>query len=155
MDTEEVADRFVQALNELETTRNVKSIMALFAEDAVLFNPIMTEGLKGRQAIEQFWRQYRDRFDTVTSHFRRKLVCGNIAVLEWFTDARSAAGNAAVHYSGVSILEYDGQSISEFKAYFDTAKLSPIAVAPPTQMGGSSQTRRPHLSHGYGPDIGR
>jgi ketosteroid isomerase-like protein len=125
MSTEELIDRFVHALEELERFNNTKPLVALFAVDAVLLSPVYTDGIKGPEGIERFWQEYRHTFSDIASHFRRKLVCNNVATLEWSSEGHLAGNRGTARYAGVSIFEHDGQKIRKFNTYYDTAQLFP------------------------------
>jgi hypothetical protein len=54
----ELAERFMQTLQQTEASGDVNSLVALFADDADLSNLAMTEPLHGRDSIRQFWLYY-------------------------------------------------------------------------------------------------
>ncbi|MGQ9675289.1 MAG: nuclear transport factor 2 family protein [Chloroflexota bacterium] len=149
MNTEEFIDRFIRALDELERTKDSKPIGDLFSDDAVLYNPMLTGGVRGREGVERFWQQYRGTFKDVKSLFRRRLACGNVGVLEWYSDGHLSDTGMPVHYSGVSIFEHDGQRIRQFNVYYDSVHLMHPSVMVPAQSRQASKVKRPELGHGH------
>jgi len=121
--SEQLAERFVEALGRLEAAREVEPLAALFAEECEVGNVVSPEKFEGREGARQFWTKYRDTFGEVRSTFRNRVVSETRAALEWTTVGYSAGG-APVAYEGVSILEFDGDRITRFRAYFNTEDLS-------------------------------
>lgn len=56
------------------------------------------------------------------SEFRNVVETDRTALLEWQSRVRTAAGHDLT-YDGVSVLEFDGDRIRRFRAYFDPTKL--------------------------------
>ncbi len=52
------------------------------------------------------------------STFRNMIEAGDRVALEWETQGTSHSG-AAIAYEGVSIIEWDGDRVRRFYAYFD------------------------------------
>jgi ketosteroid isomerase-like protein len=114
----ERARRFVDALARLEEHGEVEPLLALFSEDARVSNVASRRTFHGREGARQFWREYKGMLRQVKSTFRNLIESGDRVALEW--ESRGTAHNgAAVDYEGVSILEWDGEHISRFYAYFD------------------------------------
>jgi ketosteroid isomerase-like protein len=151
VNTEQLADSFTRAVREVENNHDLKPMVALFAADAMLFNPVFTQGVKGHDGIERFWRLYRDTFSDVRSRFRRTLVCGNTAALEWRSDGHLADGKTPVRYSGVTMLDFDGQKISQMKVYYDTLEMPRLLALNDAKPGAETRAQRSGLGHGYGP----
>ncbi len=119
---QKTARNFVAALTELESARDVESIVALFADDCEIGNVAAAENFRGRDGARQFWTNYRDTFGDVCSIFHNEIVSDGSIALEWTTEGKSKNGKM-VKYEGVSILETDGGKITRFHAYFDPNKL--------------------------------
>jgi ketosteroid isomerase-like protein len=118
---QETAEKFIEALKNLEENRDVESIVALFADDAEVNNSVTVDNDKKLDARE-FWTNYRATFGEVSSYFRNKIYGENNAALEWTTTGTSADGSE-IEYEGVSILEFEGERITRFFAYFNPNKL--------------------------------
>ena len=116
------AQRFVEALRRLEGERNVDEIASLFGGDAEVENPTHRTPVRGRHGAREFWQHYIETFEEVESSFRNVAESGDVAMLEWTTRGR-AVGGERFEYSGVSVVEYDGDVIRRFRAYFDPAEL--------------------------------
>lgn len=116
---ENTAKNFIDALHKLESDRDLKTIVGLFSEDAEVGNVVTDD--KDISAND-FWKNYRDSFDTVESTFRNEIVTGDATALEWTTKG-TTKGGGDFEYDGVSILEIDGDKIKRFHAYFDPNKL--------------------------------
>jgi ketosteroid isomerase-like protein len=118
----EVTEKFIEALRRLESERELEPIVSLFADDCELGNIVTSEVFHGREGAREFWTSYRDTFGGMESKFRNRIVTEGRAALEWVTEATGPDGRP-VAYEGVSILEFGGDRISRFKAYFDPARL--------------------------------
>jgi hypothetical protein len=119
--SQEITEKFIEALHELEESRKVEKIAALFAEDAEINNVVTVENSHDLNA-EEFWTKYRDNFGDVSSKFSNKIYGEDNAALEWRTIGTNFHGSP-VEYEGVSILEFDGDRITRFFAFFDPGKL--------------------------------
>jgi len=122
MSQESRAERFIEALRRLERERDVDDIASLYADDAELDNPTHQTPRHGAGGAREFWRHYRDTFDEIESTFRSVVESGDVAALEWTSRGR-AVGGEPFEYAGVSVLEFEGDRIRRFRAYFDPADL--------------------------------
>ncbi|MCU1288963.1 MAG: hypothetical protein JWN60_1192 [Acidobacteria bacterium] len=116
---EELAKKFIEALHKLESERDLETIVNLFEENAEVGNVVMRNR---NTTAREFWKSYRDNFDSIESIFRNEIITGKNAALEWTSKGTSPDGND-FEYNGVSILEMNGDKISRFQAYFDPNNL--------------------------------
>ncbi len=128
-----LAQQFINALSQLEQSRNADPIAALFAENADTGNIIAPEKFHGPDGAREFWTKYRDTFENVQSKFRNEFTQGNLTALEWITEGTTSNG-AEFSYEGVSIIEADGGKISRFRAYFDSGSLGRQLETPETKV---------------------
>jgi ketosteroid isomerase-like protein len=117
---DEIVDRFVTALGELHSTRDVDPLVDLFADDANLRKLGMPHEERGKDGARNFWRQYRDVFGSIEASFDHVVSSDGIAFLEW-TSTGTLRNGSDFRYEGVSVLEASGQSIGSFRTYYDTA----------------------------------
>lgn len=117
----ELAEKFIEALHNLEENRDVERLAAMFADDAEIHNVVTIENEHLLDARD-FWTNYRDSFGDVHSEFRNRIAGDGTAALEWTTTGTNRDGQQ-FEYEGVSILEFDGDRIARFFAYFNPAKL--------------------------------
>ena len=116
--SQEVADRFVEALWKLEEDRDVEALVEIHTEDCDVGNVAVPRTFSGHDGLREFWTSYRDTFGDMKSEFRNVFADGEgHAALEWNTTA-TANGNE-VSYDGVSLLEIDDGKVTRFRAYFD------------------------------------
>jgi steroid delta-isomerase-like uncharacterized protein len=114
----DIAQRFIDALHELESDRSTDALAELYAEDAVSGNTATSRTYGGPDGAREFWSGYRDAFGDVRSQFR-VVVASNAAVaLEW-TSTGTLPGGEDIGYEGVTVLELDGDRITRSTAYFD------------------------------------
>jgi limonene-1,2-epoxide hydrolase len=123
-----MADRFINALAQLEEGREVEALIALYGDDATAGNINVPEQFHGPEGAQRFWTEYRGTFDTMKSEFRNVIATPERIALEWTTRGTSVEGKP-IEYDGVSILEVAGDKITRFRAYFDPSDLG-------RQMGG-------------------
>jgi len=114
----ERAQRFVEALAKLESSGDMEPLVALFSDDAQVSNVASRQVFFGREGARRFWREYKGTLQRVKSTFRNMIEAGSRVAIEWETQG-TAHNGAAVAYEGVSILEWDGDCIRRFYAYFD------------------------------------
>ncbi|HEV2862408.1 MAG TPA: nuclear transport factor 2 family protein [Pyrinomonadaceae bacterium] len=121
--SEQLAEKFIEALGRLEAERDLETISALFSEESEVGNVVSPEKFHGREGAREFWgSKYRDTFGEVRSTFRNVFATGTRAALEWTTEGTAQDGTP-VRYEGVSILETDGERVTRFCAYFDAGAL--------------------------------
>ncbi len=121
--SEQLAERFIEALGRLEAERDLETISALFSDESEIGNVVSPEKFHGREGARDFWgSKYRDTFGEVRSTFRNVFATETRAALEWTTEGTAQDGTP-VRYDGVSILETDGEHVTRFRAYFDAGAL--------------------------------
>ncbi len=113
-------ERFAQALQVLEATRELDPFLAQFADDAVLLRPEADAQQSGSAGARTFWQGYLAQFQEVSSTFSRLAEAGPLGELEWTSTGTTAAG-APLRYAGVSLLELDDGRVTRFATYYDTA----------------------------------
>ena len=116
---ENTAKNFIDALNKLESDRDLETICGLFSEECEVGNVITDDKNIG---VREFWNSYRETFDKVHSTFRNEIIMDGAAALEWKTTGTNSEGHE-FEYEGVSILEIKDDKITRFHAYFDANKL--------------------------------
>lgn len=120
--SEQMANRFIEALRRLEADKDVEPLAALYAEGASAGNVISPGRFHGPEGARQFWTEYRGTFETAASKFRSVIVSDGRAALEWTTEGTSFEG-APFGYTGVTILEIERDRITRSTAYFDPSAL--------------------------------
>ena len=121
--SEQLAEKFVEALGRLEAAGELEPLVSLFAEECEVGNVVSPEKFRGREGAREFWgAKYRDTFGEVRSTFRNVFAAANRAALEWTTEGTASDGRP-VRYDGVSILETEGEHVTRFRAYFDAGAL--------------------------------
>jgi hypothetical protein len=116
----DIVDRFVAALGDLHSSRDVDPLVDLFAENATLRKLGMPHEEHGKEGARNFWSQYRDVFGSVDASFHHVARSDGIAFLEW-TSAGTLSNGTDFRYGGVSVLEAGEESIDSFRTYYDTA----------------------------------
>ena len=114
----ERAQRFVDALGKLEEGGDPEPLISLFSDDAQVSNVASHRTFSGREGAREFWAEYKGTLAKVRSTFRNLIEAGDKVALEWESQG-TAHNGAAVAYEGVSIIEWDGERIRRFYAYFD------------------------------------
>ncbi|MBJ7385420.1 MAG: nuclear transport factor 2 family protein [Mycolicibacterium sp.] len=116
----DMAERFVSALGELHSSNDVDPLVELFGDDATLSKAGLPHQESGKGGARAFWQQYRDVFGDIESDFKHQVVDGDLVVLEWTSNGTLRDGSD-FSYDGVSIFEADGETITAFRTYYDTA----------------------------------
>lgn len=116
-------EQFIEALHELEESRNVDRIVSLFDSSAEITNAIEKTPRRGTDGAREFWRVYRESFAEIHSDFKTVVEQDGKAVLEWTSHGRKPNGDE-ITYSGVSVLELNDGKVRSFRAYFDPGALT-------------------------------
>lgn len=120
--SEKLAERFIAALEKIESGGEVDDMASLFADECEIGNVTLSETLHGRDGVKEFWTHYRETLGEVRSEFKNKVIGDNTIALEWNTKGKSK-DQGDVDYDGVSILETEGDKIRRFFAYFNPTRL--------------------------------
>ncbi len=121
--SQEVAERFKEALWRLEESRDVEGLVEIHTEDCDVGNVAVPKTFSGHDGLREFWTNYRRTFDEMKSEFRNVFADeAGYAALEWTTEGTE--GGETISYGGVSILEIEGDKIKRFMAYFDPRSLT-------------------------------
>ncbi len=115
------ADSFAQALQQMEQSGDPSDLLAQFSDGAELKRPELDHAQGPTEDAEQFWSAYRDQFSQISTEFTSVAEAGDIAVLEWQSQATLTAGRS-IEYAGVSLLTFgDDDLVTRFSTYYDTA----------------------------------
>jgi ketosteroid isomerase-like protein len=134
---EDLAKKFVEALGKLEAERDLETISSLFGDDSEIGNVVTSDNKNVSGGAREFWQSYRANFDEIKSTFRNQIITGSTAALEWQSEGTSSDGSR-FSYEGVSILEFDGDKISRFHAYFDPNKLGRQIIDEKSKEAGTN-----------------
>lgn len=124
----QLTDQFVDALQTLESSREIEGLAALFSDDAEIASPMVHHQSGGANAAGAFWTHYRDAFDDIRSTFKTVRDIDGVSFLEWRSEGSLDGQSFA--YDGVSVLEETDGKITAFRTYFDTRHL-PVARTQP------------------------
>jgi hypothetical protein len=113
--SKEVADKFAEALRELEENSDVEALVEIHTEDCDVGNVAVPKTFSAHEGLREFWTSYRDTFGEMRSEFRTVFAddAGH-AALEWNTSG-DANGND-VSYDGVSLLGIENGKVSAASA---------------------------------------
>lgn len=117
-----MAKRFIDALHTLERDRDVEPMAALYADGAEVGNVVSLHEFKGPEGAREFWSRYRESFGEIESTFRNEIETEKRAALEW-TSAGTTPGGGRFEYDGVTILEFEGDEVTRFRAFFNPSLL--------------------------------
>lgn len=117
-----MAQRFIDALHTLERDRDVEPMAGLYADGAEVGNVVSPHEFTGPDGASEFWTRYRESFGEIESTFRNEIETEGRAALEWTSTGTTPEGGH-FEYDGVTILEFDGDKVSRFRAFFNPALL--------------------------------
>lgn len=112
-------DRFIHALQELESSKETKGMLELFSETCEISN-IAIKPLHRKQGVLRFWQDYLGTFKEVHTEFKSVTETEGKAFLQWVSQGLFHSGRSAT-YEGLTLLEWEGEAIVRFKAYHDSA----------------------------------
>jgi steroid delta-isomerase-like uncharacterized protein len=110
--------QFIEALEQVESSRQYDAMVALFAEDSKLGNVLVPDHFHGQDGASRFWQDYRSSFGEIRSEFHNRVESENQAALEWVAQGTGTHGQP-VRYQGITVLTFEGGKISRFMSYFD------------------------------------
>lgn len=130
--SQQVAEKFVEALKKLESDSDAEALASLYTDTAEVGNVVAPHKFQGKDGAREFWSKYRGTFGEVNSEFRNIFATDNRAALEWVTTGTSSNGDE-VNYEGVTLLDIEGESVSRSRAYFNAGELGRQIIRDPQQ----------------------
>lgn len=128
MPTPEQVRAAVESYVELFGAGNRDRWLALFAEDAVVVDPVPSEPHVGRKAIGGFWEGITSMADRVEIDQQALHICGDQAALVYSVKLANADGGGMA-FDGVEVFSVDDQGlIRSVHAYWDPAELRRIEL---------------------------
>jgi limonene-1,2-epoxide hydrolase len=121
--TSSIGDKFIKALNAVETNGNLQEMTRLFSENCQIWNVMMNEPMIGTEGAQKFWDQYKKTFQHIHSDFTHRAEGERTVVLEW-NSVGNMPQDQKINYSGATIFEHDGNKITSFRSYFDTKSVT-------------------------------
>jgi len=115
------ARSFADALQTFEKDGDAAALAAQFTSDAVT-QRLDARGER-RGEVEQFWQEYRDQFDSISTTFYDVVEGSDRVALEWTSDATLTDGRP-LQYRGVTIVDLDGDKIIKLRTYYDSAQFT-------------------------------
>lgn len=139
---QELVAEFMKRLQATEETKDPRIVSELFDGNAEMINLTRpnthsTPHSKTSSALK-FWSQYLHAFDEIRSHFTNVVEGEGEAALEWISTGTLSMG-VPIEYSGVSVIEFEGDVIKRFRTYYDSAAFLPHAA---------------HTGHAYSQSVG-
>ena len=119
------AETFMSTLQQIEESRDPEALVALFGPDAELINLALTEPMKGQDGARKFWTNYLTAFEKIRSTFHYHFNTDKEAVMEWISEGVMAGTGQPFNYRGISVCEYEGDKVSKFRTYYDSAVFLP------------------------------
>ncbi len=119
IDGSEMAKTFMDALKQVEREGEVAPLVALFSDDATL-ERMTHKSYQGRGETEAFWREYLEPFGEIATEFVNVTEDGDSVVLEWKSEG-TLKGGKSVAYRGVSSFDVEGDKVTSFRTYYDSA----------------------------------
>jgi limonene-1,2-epoxide hydrolase len=123
-----LTEQFMTALNTAEDSGQPDALLALHAENVTLQN-LTTQTWSGPDGAHAFWQRYLDDFETIHSDFTHHGDAGDLGLMEWVGKG-TLKGGTPIEYRGISVIEHDGQKVTAFRTYYDTAAfIKPAATS--------------------------
>lgn len=132
----DTARSFVAALHELEQSGDTTPISELLTADAAVLSIDGAGQRTGPAGISELFTTYRAQFDRVSTTFTQVTESDRSAALEWRTTATGLDGRS-LEYTGITVIDIDGDAISGFRTCYDSAAL--LRGEPAPQEGSESE----------------
>ncbi len=134
MSTVEVArEDIVRRLADAMNRRDANAETALFAQDAVRYNPMRPEGVRGREAMRKVSENLAKAFPIMTISIMHISAKGDTVATEWVATGRHSGAlelptgslaptNREVTIRGANFYQFNREGlISEDRGYYDVA----------------------------------
>ena len=115
-----VSDRFMAALHHLDEHADTGPMVELTAPGAVLRKLDRHQEETGPDGARVFWDDYRSVFGTISTEFTSTLDGEGGSSLEWVSRSTLKDG-AELTYSGVTVIDVDGDQVTGVRTYYDSA----------------------------------
>lgn len=114
-----LTETFMQALQTIEDSGDPTPLVELFADETSLRN-MTTQEWQGKEGAHEFWTRYLENFQRIHSEFFHHSDDGHTGVMEWEATGQLRDGHD-IAYRGSSVIEHDGQKVTAFRTYYDSA----------------------------------
>jgi ketosteroid isomerase-like protein len=114
------AQAFAAALQEFESSGDSGTLVSMFADGAELLRPEVGKAGSSTSDPGAYWEAYRAQFEELSTTFDHIQESDSLASLEWHSTGTLSTGRD-ISYHGVSLLTLDGDKVSRFATYYDTA----------------------------------
>ncbi|GBF05576.1 epoxide hydrolase [Deinococcus aerius] len=114
-----MTESFMQALQTIEASGDPAPLVDLFADETSLRN-MTTQEWSGKEGARDFWTRYLENFQSIRSEFFHHTDDGHTGLMEWEATGKLADG-ADIAYRGSSVIEHDGEKVTAFRTYYDSA----------------------------------
>jgi ketosteroid isomerase-like protein len=115
------ASTFATSLQTFEKDGDASSFAELFAEDATTQRFDARGERQGE--VEQFWQEYRNQFESISTTFSNVVEGADEFALEWTSDTQLNDGRPLT-YRGVTVIVLDGDKITKLRTYYDSAQFA-------------------------------
>ena len=119
----EMAEKFMNSLQTIEKENEVDALVELFSDEASL-KRMTHKSYEGKGEAKQFWQEYLEPFDTISTEFFKVTEDDETVVLEWESKGKLANGHD-IDYRGVSSFDTKGGKVVRFRTYYDSAAFLP------------------------------
>ena len=115
------ATTFMRTLQQLEDSKDVAPMVALYSDESTLWKPSIQQPVQGVEGANKFWSEYLAPFKRIHSSFNNVIEneAGDI-VLEWVGEGELQRGGP-IRYTGVSLVRMLEGKVVYFRTYYDSA----------------------------------
>ena len=131
---DETTRRFIAGLRKLEQDDNLDALADLFTDDAEVKSIDGHGPRTGPEGIRELFGEYLRQFERISTTFTQVTEGERHAALEWSSDATLPGGHR-ITYTGITVIDLDGESVSGFRTCYDSAAL--LRPTAGTTSGGS------------------
>lgn len=114
--------RFIAALRKVEQDGDLDGLATLFTDDAEVRSIDGHGPRRGQDGIRELFGEYVGQFESLRTTFTQVTEGEEHAALEWTTQAVRPGGHE-VEYTGVTVIDLDGDRCSGFRTVYDSARL--------------------------------
>lgn len=116
----DTARRFIAALRMVEQRHDLEPMVELFTDEAALSKLDGQGARRGPGGAREFWTEYRESFDEIKSTIVHATEGEHAVALEWHAEG-ILPGGRDFSYVGVSVVDIDGERVTGFRTYYDSA----------------------------------
>lgn len=124
------AEALIETYGRAWTTQDPKLILTVFTPDATYHERVLSEPMRGHDAIREYWESKVCKEQGNISFALRSLHIDPVkstAIAEWEASFDDIPGGCRKHMLEIAVLDIRGDKFSALREYWSSEKVPPVA----------------------------